>query len=88
MRDLDRDLLQLCLLELRLRERGLPALCAFIAVEVLGLVGVDPDDYQGSPHSSLCEVADVADYRLPSATASPRSARHCSPADSRCVAAC
>ncbi|MGO8892140.1 MAG: hypothetical protein ACLP8X_21675 [Streptosporangiaceae bacterium] len=40
-------------------ERGLPALSAFIAVEklgqILGLVGVDPDDDPGSPQVSLSE---------------------------------
>ena len=59
-----RDLLQLCLLE-----RDLPALCAFVAVEelgeVLGLVGVDPDDDPGLTPGLLERVADVAYDRLP-----------------------
>jgi hypothetical protein len=48
---------------------GLPALCAFIAVEelgeVLGLVGVDPDDDPGFTPGLLERVADIA-YRATS----------------------
>jgi hypothetical protein len=48
---------------------GLPALCAFITVEelgeVLGLVGVDPDDDPGLTPGFLERVADVAYDRLP-----------------------
>jgi hypothetical protein len=65
MRDLlMRDLLQLCRLE-----RDLPAVRAFIAVEklgeILGLVGVDPDDDPGFTPGLFERVADVAHYRLP-----------------------
>jgi hypothetical protein len=52
---LHRGLRQLCLL----RQDLLSALCAFIAVEefgqVLGLVGVDPDDNPGFAPGSLSE---------------------------------
>jgi hypothetical protein len=52
---LDRGVRQLC----RLRRDLLSALRTFIAVEefgqVLGLVGVDPDDDPGSPQGSLSE---------------------------------
>src|SRR5919108_1609934 len=61
---LKRDLRQLCLLQ-----HGLPSLRALIAVEelgeVLGLVGVDPDDDPGLTPGFLERVADVAYDRLP-----------------------
>ena len=61
---LDRGLRQLCLL----RRDLLSALCAFIAVEefgqVLGLVGVDPDDDPGLTPGFLKRIADMAYDRL------------------------
>jgi hypothetical protein len=62
-------LLVLGLLVLGLLNRGLPALCAFVTVEelgeVLGLVGVDPDDDSGLSPGLLERVTDVAYDRLP-----------------------
>src|ERR1700730_1195499 len=59
-----RGLRQLCRLE-----RDLPAVRAFIAGEkrgeILGLVGVDPDDNPGFTPGLFGRVADVAHYRLP-----------------------
>ena len=76
---------QLCLLK-----RGLPALSVFIAVEklgqILGLVGVDPDDDPGFTPGLFERVADVAHYRLPGRE--PKSIEQaCFHADSRRVAA-
>jgi len=62
---LDRGLRQLCLLrEDLLRQDLLSALCAFIAVEELGLVGVDPDDGPGLTPGFLKRIADLAYDRL------------------------
>jgi hypothetical protein len=63
------DLLVLGLLVLGLLNRGLPALYVFVAVEelgeVLGLVGVDPDDDPGFSPGLFKRVTDVAYDRLP-----------------------
>jgi hypothetical protein len=62
-------LLMLRLPMLRLPKRDLPALSAFVAVEelgeVLGLVGVDPDDDPGLSPGLFERVTDVAYDRLP-----------------------
>jgi hypothetical protein len=69
LRLLKLGLLVLGLLKLGLLERDLSGLYAFVAVEelgeVLGLVGVDPDDDPGLTPGLLERVADVAYDRLP-----------------------
>jgi hypothetical protein len=63
------SLLVLNLLKRSLLMRARPALCAFVAVEelgeVLGLVGVDPDDDPGLSPGLFERVTDVAYDRLP-----------------------
>jgi hypothetical protein len=64
-----RSLLMRSLLTRSLLMRARPALCAFVAVEelgeVLGLVGVDPDDDPGLSPGLFERVTDVAYDRLP-----------------------